>query len=375
VVEHIQQGDRAERPVNERERRRVCQVMRLGRPHKHLGRRVNANPAALGQVRGQLPLDAADIQDRRQALDHLAPRDAFVDVGSERVPSKHRARQPKALGILVVVRLDRGARRLIHPASCCEQRLPGRATHRPRLQPKRARQRLHATLLAWTSTKRAGPVSSDACSARSKQASRHAWSAHLVLVHSGRPARNARDARNQANAAAGGETNGAVARHHGSQSTSRLVLPPTSRSATRLATPRVPSVGCYPTRLHRALLSGEVSRASAARASRTNDQVVRYGVRQLAPASPATPGEHPAWRLPWRSARFYRRPGRREQPAGGTALWLLHAGACRARKSADLPVPLDLHPPRWPDHRSRLDHVPSRWRNQGGHRRWRDDVQ
>jgi hypothetical protein len=100
------------------------------------------------------------------------------------VPSKHRARQPKALGILVVVGLDRGARRLIHPASCCEQRLPGRATHTPRLQPKRARQRLHATLLAWTSTKRAGPVSSDACSARSKQASRHAWSAHLVLVRS-----------------------------------------------------------------------------------------------------------------------------------------------------------------------------------------------
>jgi hypothetical protein len=49
-------------------------------------------------VRGQLLLAAADIEDRRQALDHEPPRDAFVDVGSKRVPSKHRARQPERSG-------------------------------------------------------------------------------------------------------------------------------------------------------------------------------------------------------------------------------------------------------------------------------------
>jgi hypothetical protein len=80
------------------------------------------------QVRGQLPLAAADIERRREALDHEAPRNAFVDVGSERVPSKHRARQPEALGIAVVVRLDRGRAEARPPGNCCDQSFPRRAT-------------------------------------------------------------------------------------------------------------------------------------------------------------------------------------------------------------------------------------------------------
>jgi hypothetical protein len=46
-----------------------------------------------------------------------APRDAFVDFGSERVAPKYRARQPEAPAVAVVVGLDRGGRRLVHPSS------------------------------------------------------------------------------------------------------------------------------------------------------------------------------------------------------------------------------------------------------------------
>ena len=58
----------------------------------------------------ELALAAADIEDGHQPLVHKAPCDAFMHVGAERVQSMHRAREPEAVGIPVVVGRDRPGR-------------------------------------------------------------------------------------------------------------------------------------------------------------------------------------------------------------------------------------------------------------------------
>jgi hypothetical protein len=88
---------------------------------------------------GQLALAAADIEHGCQALGRKPPCDPFVHVGGERVPSKHGARQPEAVGIAVVVGLDRGGRRLVHPAIVASKRFPGGATLGARSEPESER--------------------------------------------------------------------------------------------------------------------------------------------------------------------------------------------------------------------------------------------